>query len=508
MFCRQRKNSVLADFTSPKIPLQPDDHLMDQFIPNFHDETVQTAVKNLITYSLTIIIIPLGSIIAWLRQSEVDLIFCNSCDYTCSHFAFSIRLYSLSVGYKNAKGRIVAVMLAGTTFSKHPVYLGFGNALEPQLSYRLLSHYMPLGKIGGKPAWLNPVSLPANNSLLCRICEKPMVFLIQVYATNPNDQDYSFHRTLFFFICRNSECSRTNDASNVRAFRCTLSRFNDFYASEQPIDPDLEGYVPDPFWKQTYPHLCHICGCNATKKCARCESAWYCSREHQIIDWSASHKKECSKQSSTDEYLSTISADEKIDDENSWIKRKRSVATNRFVFPEYAIEMGVENLPRSNHVDSDGDDDDNSDSGDDNVEIRMEEYRQYIKSIRLDSQCDSGNGDLEDLEDFADKDTAFKYFNKVVASNPEQILRYSRGGEPLLATDHAPLAETVPPCSLCGSERQFELQLMPHLLALIGVDDPGKSIDWATLMLYTCTQNCHIPNDGYAEEYVHKQDFR
>uniref|UniRef100_A0A1I8ELJ9 MYND-type domain-containing protein n=1 Tax=Wuchereria bancrofti TaxID=6293 RepID=A0A1I8ELJ9_WUCBA len=342
-------------------------------------------------------------------------------------------------------------------FSKYPVYLGFGNVLEPQLSYRLSSHYMPLGKIGGKPAWLNPVSLPANNSLLCRVCEKPMVFLIQVYATSPNDQDYSFHRTLFFFICRNSQCSQNNDASNVRAFRCTLPRFNDFYAFEQPIDPDLEGDVPDPFWKQTYPHLCQICGCSATKKCARCESAWYCSREHQAIDWSSTHKKKCCKQSSNEDqlqlHLSTIPNSEEKDDENDWMKRKRSIAINAF------------------------------------------------------SPCDSANGDLEDLEDFADKDTAFKYFNKVVALNPEQVLRYSRGGEPLLATDHAPPPEAIPPCSLCGSERQFELQLMPHLLALIGVDDLGKSIDWATLMLYTCAQNCHVPNDGYAEEYVHKQDF-
>uniref|UniRef100_A0A915PFZ4 MYND-type domain-containing protein n=1 Tax=Setaria digitata TaxID=48799 RepID=A0A915PFZ4_9BILA len=364
-------------------------------------------------------------------------------------------------------------MTANTTFSRCPVYLGFGNAIEPHLSYRLLSHYMPLGKIGGKPAWLNPVNLPPNNFLLCRVCEKPMVFLTQVYATSPDDQNYSFHRTLFFFICRNSQCSRSNDASNVRAFRCTLSRFNDFYASEEPIDPDLEGDIPDPFWKQTYPHLCQICGCNATKKCGRCESTWYCSREHQTIDWSSSHKRECCKQSSTNQHLSAINM-ENIDD-CSWVKRKRSFATNAFVFPEYAIEMAIEQLPRSSRVDSDDDDDDgndeNNDSDDGSVEKRMEEYRQYIKKHK--NQCDSGNGDLEDLEDFADKDSAFKYFNKVVAMNPEQVLRYSRGGEPLLATDHAPPPGAIPPCSLCGSERQFELQLMPHLLALIGVDDLG-----------------------------------
>ncbi|KAL4002276.1 Programmed cell death protein 2 C-terminal putative domain family protein [Acanthocheilonema viteae] len=340
------------------------------------------------------------------------------------------------------------------TFSKYPVYLGFGSVLEPQLSYRLLSHYMPLGKIGGKPAWLNPVSLPDSSSLLCRVCEKPMVFLIQVYATSPNDQDYSFHRTLFFFICRNSQCSRTNDASNVRAFRCILPRFNDFYASEQPIDPDLEGEVPDPFWKQTYPHLCQICGCNATKKCARCQSTWYCSREHQVIDWSSSHKKECCKQSSTNEKVSTTSDndnDEK-NDEYSWVRRKRSIAINAFVFPEYAIEMDTEHLSKNSHVDSDDDDNDgNSDSDDANAEKRLEEYRQYIKNHK--TPCDSG--DLEDLEDFANKDTAFRHFNKIVARNPEQVLRYSRGGEPLMATDHAPPPQVIPSCSLCGSERQI-----------------------------------------------------
>ncbi|KHN81238.1 Vacuolar ATPase assembly integral membrane protein VMA21 [Toxocara canis] len=34
---------------------------MDQFVPNLRDESVQTAVKNLLIYSLTIISVPLGS---------------------------------------------------------------------------------------------------------------------------------------------------------------------------------------------------------------------------------------------------------------------------------------------------------------------------------------------------------------------------------------------------------------------------------------------------------------
>lgn len=34
---------------------------MDQFIPNLRDETVQSAVKGLLIYSLTIISVPLGS---------------------------------------------------------------------------------------------------------------------------------------------------------------------------------------------------------------------------------------------------------------------------------------------------------------------------------------------------------------------------------------------------------------------------------------------------------------
>ena len=97
-------------------------------------------------------------------------------------------------------------------------------------------------------------------------------------------------------------------------------------------------------------------------------------------------------------------------------------------------------------------------------------------------------------------------------------------GEPLPATDKAPPLpepDAIPTCDLCGSPRRFEFQLTPHLLSLMEVDRvgglfhvflkkiflPGQSIDFAGVYIYSCMRSCEIPQQGYAKEFVFKQDF-
>ncbi|KAF2988309.1 hypothetical protein EK904_008462, partial [Melospiza melodia maxima] len=104
-------------------------------------------------------------------------------------------------------------------------------------------------------------------------------------------------------------------------------------------------------------------------------------------------------------------------------------------------------------------------------------------------------------------DHTFHKFMKRISLCPEQILRYSWGGQPLFITcPPANLEQGIPACSACGSSRVFEFQLMPTLVSMLQ-SDSDLSVEFGTVIVYTCERSCW-PTDHQTplEEFIFVQE--
>lgn len=327
------------------------------------------------------------------------------------------------------------------------VDIGFAEECEPWQVNRI---FFP-SKIGGKPAWLNPQNLPDPSELECSTCNKPMIFLCQVYA--PFEEDVNnFHRTLFIFICRNGACSVNNSSNNMVVYRCNLKRDNLYYSYEPPMEnPSNVEKV------QKYVSLCEICGCFAPKRCSKCKIAAYCSREHQVFHWKESHKNSCGNGCS---------------DQPSQI-----------VFNEYELLVEPEEI-EENQVDE---------------EIEINKFNQLEQEGKTGTLNEVSETEL-DMHAAITEDKTFMAFQNRISCNKEQVLRYERGGEPLWIAKE-PLPSIIPNCENCDSERQFEFQIMPQMLTIL----KEIEVDWGVLAIYSCKKSCDT-GIAYKKEFIFKQD--
>ncbi|KAJ0044319.1 hypothetical protein NL108_003466 [Boleophthalmus pectinirostris] len=344
------------------------------------------------------------------------------------------------------------------------VILGFLEEVEP---WRLLSPQFP-SKVGGKPAWLSQKGVPALSQLECEICHLQMVFLLQVYAPL-SDQEHCFHRTLFLFCCKTPECYSRNDSRCMKVFRSQIPRKNEFYSYNPPPEdePPSEPYEGHNILLFSGVKLCWICGCPGTKACSRCHSVTYCGKHHQTIHWKHSHKRECGSQESA------------------------SVGKCPFLFPEFELVTEPEDLEKNAEYAK-------------TPQTETEDIPSNVEETLADSLAET------ELEEMAMHETeemkAFQRFKKRIASEPHQVVRYTRGGLPLwVSAKNIPSDEDIPPCP-CGSKRVFEFQVMPQLLNSLCVDSTGASIDWGTVAVFTCSLSCSREDD-YTTEFVWKQDF-
>ncbi|XP_077139378.1 programmed cell death protein 2 isoform X4 [Ranitomeya variabilis] len=174
------------------------------------------------------------------------------------------------------------------------------------------------------------------------------------------------------------------------------------------------------------------------------------------------------------------------------------VADHGFLFPEYELVTEPEEL-----------DSDTSLNDDSTLSRVDEELVMSNASSNLESSMDDLKLNEDELLAMAkhesEEDKAFRKFKKRISIEPEQVLRYSKGGEPLwISLQNVPVENDIINCD-CGAKRVFEFQVMPQLLNHLKVDSLQQSIDWGVLAIYTCSVNCNAETH-YVEEFLWKQD--
>eukprot|EP00158_Paraphelidium_tribonemae_P002388 Partr_v1_DN25322_c1_g1_i1_m22037 putative Programmed cell death len=330
-----------------------------------------------------------------------------------------------------------------------PLILGFPEDPDPQHPATFESSFA-----GGRPMFLESESPLLSSRISCDRCDQSMTFLIQIYAPEES-QDYAYHRIVHVFVCNNNSCASPR---RVKALR-----------SQSPENAAIS---------QNADNVCSVCGLLGDKACGKCKKARYCGKEHQRYDWNVcGHDKSCG----------VDVKDTKIDH-----------TMKGLLFPRIDIIEEDEKL-----VDNQG----------------IAEQVDSSAVVALVPSKPVEHGSLEDLteEDYensaSDVDAAFLKFQKRIASDPDQILRYARHYDddvpvPLCVSEKAQEnceSSKIPACVICGKRRSFEFQIMPQLLNSFPSDCP---LDFGTICIYTCHDNCDLTSQtGYAEEYAITQEF-
>ncbi|RCI03950.1 Programmed cell death protein 2 [Rhizopus stolonifer] len=339
-------------------------------------------------------------------------------------------------------------------------------------------------KSGGKPAWLNPEHILAAEDVTCGNCEQPMNLLLQLYTPEDHPAD-AFHRTVYVFCCKKGGCVKQDWTKSFKVYRSQLPSENPYYPvpNEDDDNDEEEENTPVEFTPKSFkaPNQCVVCGLGGSKFCGKCGTTAYCSREHQMSDWNmCRHKEFCNK---------TLSQEEQaiIDELRSarMFKEKEIISEPEGKDPDQEEEETQAAFFKENNP---------------------EEQSSDSKALVL-----AGDEAEEDTE--VAVDDAFLQFQLKVQLNPDQVIRYDRveydmpTREPLwVQANYKPAS--IPSCDRCHGPRTFEFQILSTLLNFIGVNHVAvDSLDWGSLFVYTCKENCALGNGVYAEEVLWKQDF-
>lgn len=145
------------------------------------------------------------------------------------------------------------------------------------------------GKAGGRPTFIvsssassvasdGVASVPSAEALACRHCSRPLLFLLQLYApldasAGDGVPSSAYHRMLYLWACAAPACTNrpAGKAPSVFALRAQAARGDAVIAARG----------------------CALCGLRPRGRCPKCRVSEYCSTAHQAAHWRSGHKEAC-----------------------------------------------------------------------------------------------------------------------------------------------------------------------------------------------------------------------
>eukprot|EP01097_Dermamoeba_algensis_P004041 TRINITY_DN2706_c0_g1_i1.p1 TRINITY_DN2706_c0_g1~~TRINITY_DN2706_c0_g1_i1.p1 ORF type:complete len:404 (+),score=92.46 TRINITY_DN2706_c0_g1_i1:44-1255(+) len=386
------------------------------------------------------------------------------------------------------------------------VVLGFVRQFDEHDSDFFLRNFS--SKTGGLPSWLIPEEIPTREQVKCEVCSKPLSFLLQLYAPL-GDREDTYHRMIYVFVCKDGICHKnSSDPHQVfKVFRGQLKRKNPYYDedisdSEEDDTPLEERKKKDMDLVKIAGTICEVCGLRGTKRCGGCGHVRYCEKDHQMLDWSTGHDRECKNMKSCPYAPSSTTPPPAPPSHYLFCPFRLPKRKLPQTFIEFKIETEDEDLEELKRREKE-------------VEEKMSKMMNETKLLNKTPKEDEVDDEEETKKEKEKVDKYFMEFQKRIAINNDQVLRYYHGEgereELWVATKGQAKESDINNCQNCGAKRRLEFQILSQLLYYLKVeakDNNKDTLDWGTLVIYTCSRNCSPPsNTNYLTEFIWRQNF-
>lgn len=292
--------------------------------------------------------------------------------------------------------------------------------------------------------------------------------------------------------------------------RAQLPEENPFFDASETDLADLDEVPEEDEDSATYKYrlehsapTCDACGQLGSKKCGNCKTARYCSAPHQQLHWKrGGHSKQCAEIKAA----SSSAPASEHHDSNKWLDE-----TNPFLFNEF--EIVTENEEDVKKV--------RNAQVEEKQKALLDKYYQELEEEKESGEVDTTEFKEDDMPK-NQHDEEFIKFQTTIDVDGNQVLRYttSTTAKPLWMIAKGKLESSdIPKCAHCGSERIFELQILPQIIYHLNVQrnltsgNPEDEVDFGPLFIYTCKNSCNVnpeqehtySSGAYAIEFLYQQ---